>query len=116
MADAHNIPYAGETIHASDIENVLNSYVTTTTFDSSIEDVNAKMGPIDFRLTSTEKVMKALIDGVEQVPVESIALTLEPGVPTADSYGVRGQICIDSNYLYVCVSDNTWKKISLLNL
>ena len=92
-----------------------------------IGDVKDRINPIDFRQKSNGKVildvditgtMEAFIDGMEQEPNEAIALTLEPDVPTAEShnFGVRGQICIDGNYLYVCVADNTWKKISLLNL
>ena len=90
-------------------------------------DVEDRIAPIDFRQKSIGKVildvdvtgtMEGFVDGMEQEPNEAIALTLEPDVPTAGShdFGVRGQICIDSNYLYVCVSDNTWKKISLLDL
>lgn len=83
--------------------------------------------PIDFRVTDPNRVildvdvtgtMGAFMDGMEQEPNEAIALTLEPDVPTAGShnFGVRGQICIDGNYLYVCVADNTWKKIALQEL
>ena len=92
-----------------------------------IGDVEDRINPIDFRQKSNGKVildvditgtMEAFIDGMEQEPNEAIALTLEPDVPTAEShnFGVRGQICIDPNYLYVCTALNTWKKISLLNL
>ena len=92
-----------------------------------IGDVEDRINPIDFRQKSNGKVildvditgtMEALIDGMEQEPNEAIALTLEPDVPTASShnFGVRGQICIDSNYLYICTALNTWKKISLLDL
>ncbi|MDY3994122.1 MAG: hypothetical protein SOY66_11355, partial [Evtepia sp.] len=90
-------------------------------------DVEDRIAPIDFRQKSNGKVildvdvtgtMKSLMDGMEQEPYEAIALTLEPDVPTAEShnFGVRGQICIDGNYLYVCVADNTWKKIPLHEL
>ena len=93
-------------------------------------DLNAledRINPIDFRQKSNGKVildvdvtgtMEAFMDGMEEEPNEAIALTLEPDVPTAEShnFGVRGQICIDSNYLYVCTALNTWKKISLLDL
>lgn len=83
--------------------------------------------PIDFRVTDPNRVildvdvtgtMGAFMDGMEQEPNEAIALTLEPDVPTVDThnFGVRGQICIDGNYLYVCVADNTWKKIPLQEL
>ncbi|MFW5538193.1 MAG: hypothetical protein ACOCO8_11185, partial [Segatella copri] len=90
-------------------------------------DVEDRIAPIDFRQKSNGKVildvdvtgtMEAFMNGMEQEPHEAIALMLEPDVPTAEShnFGVRGQICIDSNYLYVCVSDNTWKKVALLDL
>ena len=99
----------------------------TFTLGEDQTQIKAKMGPIDFRLTSTKKVvldvdvtgtMEALIDGMEQEPAEAIALMLEPKVPTADvhNFGVRGQICIDDEYLYVCTKDNEWKKIALLAL
>ena len=92
-----------------------------------LSDVEDKIAPIDFRQKSTGKAildvditgtMKAFMDGMEQEPNEAIALTLEPDVPTVEShnFGVRGQICIDGNYLYVCVADNTWKKIALQEL
>lgn len=90
-------------------------------------DVEDRIAPIDFRQKSNGKVildvdvtgtMEAFMDGIEQEPNEAIALTLEPDVPTVDThnFGVRGQICIDGNYLYVCVADNTWKKIPLQEL
>ena len=90
-------------------------------------DVEDRIAPIDFRQKSNGKVildvdvtgtMKSLMDGMEQELNEAIALTLEPDVPTVGShnFGVMGQICIDGNYLYVCVADNTWKKIALQEL
>lgn len=27
--------------------------------------------------------------------------------------GIKGEICIDSNYIYVCTAVNTWKRASL---
>ena len=105
--------------------NEINSNVNELKGDLS--DVEDKIAPIDFRQKSPGKVildvdvtgtMKAFMGGMEQKPNEAIALTLEPDVPTVEShnFGVRGQICIDGNYLYVCVADNTWKKIALQEL
>ena len=105
--------------------NEINSNVNELKGDLS--DVEDKIAPIDFRQKSPGKVildvdvtgtMEAFMDGMEQEPNEAIALTLEPDVPTVEShnFGVRGQICIDGNYLYVCVADNTWKKIALQEL
>ena len=96
-------------------------------YRTDLNTINDRIMPIDFRVTDPNKVildvdvtptMEAFVDGMEQEPNEAIALTLEPDVPTAGShnFGVRGQICIDGNYLYVCVADNTWKKIALQEL
>lgn len=43
----------------------------------------------------------------------SLAIT-SPTIPTAStSTGVKGQICYDSSYLYVCIATNTWKRTAL---
>ena len=113
----------------SEIETQKNESVESvkSIYRTDFNAINDRIMPIDFRITDPNKVildvdvtgtMENFVDGMEQEPNEAIALTLEPDVPTASShnFGVRGQICIDGNYLYVCVADNTWKKISLLNL
>lgn len=110
------------------VKEVRNVYQTDLNeLKGDLSDVEDKIAPIDFRQKSTGKAildvditgtMEAFMDGMEQEPNEAIALTLEPDVPTVEShnFGVRGQICIDGNYLYMCVADNTWKKISLQEL
>lgn len=41
-------------------------------------------------------------------------ITLEGSAPTsATSSGTAGDIRYDSNYLYVCVATNTWKRSAL---
>ncbi|CAK0767324.1 hypothetical protein CCP3SC15_3680001 [Gammaproteobacteria bacterium] len=42
-----------------------------------------------------------------------LALTLLGASPLSSSPGVAGQIMVDSSYLYICVSANTWKRIAL---
>lgn len=113
----------------SEIETQKNESVEAvqSIYRTDFNAINDRIMPIDFRITDPNKVildvdvtptMEAFVDGMEQEPNEAIALTLEPDVPTAGShnFGVRGQICIDGNYLYVCVADNTWKKIALQEL
>lgn len=113
----------------SEIETQKNESVKTvqSIYRTDLNAINDRITPIDFRITDPNKVildvdvtptMEAFVDGMEQEPNEAIALTLEPDVPTVGShnFGVRGQICIDGNYLYVCVADNTWKKIPLQEL
>lgn len=36
-------------------------------------------------------------------------------IAEADSNGYKGEICWDSNYIYVCVADNTWKRVAIAN-
>lgn len=37
-----------------------------------------------------------------------------PRTPTSSSAtGLIGEWCWDTNYLYICVSNNTWKRIAL---
>lgn len=89
---------------------------SATVDEMELEPSEVKTLTLDMdRETSDLLVITASVD---TEPNDAIALTLEPDVPTADShnFGVRGQICMDSNYLYVCVSDHEWKKISLLDL
>ena len=113
----------------SEIETQKNESVESvkSIYRTDLNAINDRIMPIDFRVTDPNRVildvdvtptMEAFVDGMEQEPNEAIALTLEPDVPTAGShnFGVRGQICIDGNYLYVCVADNTWKKIALQEL
>ena len=47
MAYAHNVPFTGEIIHASDITNILNNYVTTTTFNDTIGNINSTLDNIN---------------------------------------------------------------------
>lgn len=36
----------------------------------------------------------------------------QPSVPgTASSTGVAGTIAFDVNYLYVCIAENTWRRV-----
>lgn len=55
---------------------------------------------IKTRLTSVETSLATKIDKVD-VPSD------------ATSSGTVGEIAIDSNYIYVCVATNTWKRASI---
>jgi hypothetical protein len=34
-------------------------------------------------------------------------------IPYATSGGFQGDVCHDDNYLYVCIANNTWKRVAL---
>jgi hypothetical protein len=40
-------------------------------------------------------------------------LTSPPQTKAATDPGTVGQICWDSNYIYVCTASNTWKRTGL---
>jgi hypothetical protein len=56
-----------------------------------------------------------LDQGSQQVNLGDVVVYVEIAVPpaSANSSGEINQIAYDSNYLYVCVATNTWKRIAL---
>jgi len=34
-------------------------------------------------------------------------------IATSNASGLIGELCWDSNYIYVCVANNSWRRISL---
>jgi|TARA_B100001778_G_scaffold37006_2_gene26790 hypothetical protein len=54
-------------------------------------------------------------DGTNEVPdlpiLNNSAGSTAPS--TSSATGVAGQLAFDADYLYVCVSSNTWKRIAL---
>ena len=44
---------------------------------------------------------------------DQITIREQNAPPAASSNGFQGEIRYDSNYIYVCVADNTWKRVAL---
>jgi hypothetical protein len=44
---------------------------------------------------------------------DSIRITNSKTPSASDAIGIQGEMCWDSSYFYICVSANTWKRISL---
>ena len=53
------------------------------------------------------------VNGGLRVQSDSIAVSNSKTPSSASDTGQAGQICWDTNYLYVCVALNTWKRIAL---
>ena len=53
------------------------------------------------------------VNGGLRVQSDSIAVQNSKTPSSASDTGQAGQICWDTNYLYVCVASNTWKRIAL---
>ena len=63
---------------------------------------------------NTDSPLVALdVNGGLRVQSDSIAISNSKTPSSASDTGQAGQICWDTNYLYVCVSTNTWKRIAL---
>ena len=77
-----------------------------------IDDEHTDKHLIDF--IETEHVDKHLIDFIDPENQDAMALILEPDVPASSaSVGTKGDVCYDSDYLYICVADNTWRRVAL---
>jgi hypothetical protein len=48
-----------------------------------------------------------IIDG------DTLRITTQRTVNTSSDAGYAGEICYDSNYIYVCIADNTWRRVPL---
>jgi hypothetical protein len=53
------------------------------------------------------------VNGGMRIQSDSIAVQNSKTPSSASDTGQAGQICWDTNYLYVCVALNTWKRIAL---
>ena len=63
---------------------------------------------------NTDSPLVALdVNGGVRIQSDSIAIQNSKTPSSASDTGQAGQICWDANYLYVCVSSNTWKRIAL---
>ena len=44
---------------------------------------------------------------------DTILISTHRTITNSNDTGFQGEICYDANYMYVCVSDNLWKRIAL---
>lgn len=76
-----------------------------------------KYEPIDFRLTDKGKpaLTVNIAEGMEKDENEALLLSIVSTKPSTGSpgYGEKGQVYIDSSYLYICYENGKWKKIAL---
>ena len=67
------------------------------------------------RIEGNGKVGIGTTSPTEALDVNSDAIRIRTSQTpsSATATGTAGQICWDSNYLYICVASNTWKRIAL---
>lgn len=77
-----------------------------------IDDEHTDKHLIDF--IETEHVDRHLIDFIDPENQDAMALILEPDVPASSAaVGTKGDVSYDSDYLYICIGDNTWRRVAL---
>lgn len=76
----------------TDEENIVFSYAVTV---SSFPSVN-------------------IVNVTDNAGISVLSANFAPS--NTNSVGIAGELRWDSNYLYVCVASNTWKKITLSDL
>ena len=70
-------------------------------------------GSLGAALNDKAPKSNASFSGNFTVESESIRIQNSKTPSSSSDVGTQGQMCWDSNYLYVCVAENTWKRSSL---
>lgn len=52
-------------------------------------------------------------DGVIEIPGDKLRIKTTKTPASASATGTAGDICYDSNYIYVCIATNTWKRTAI---
>ncbi len=72
-----------------------------------IFDATCYIADDDSMQTSSSDYHTLLVNG------DTIRLATQRTPSSSSDAGYTGEVCIDSNYIYVCVATNTWKRASL---
>lgn len=57
--------------------------------------------------TSSADYHQWMMDG------DTVRICTDRTITNSNDDGYKGEICWDSNYLYICVANNTWKRVAL---
>jgi hypothetical protein len=90
--------------------------MTMTNTGSNVTNPNKfvrlnNVGALEIINSSYSNVILALSDSGNTTITGLLSSPLR--TVTANSIGTVGQICWDTNYVYVCIADNTWKRTAL---
>jgi hypothetical protein len=61
--------------------------------------------------TTTQTKIDGTTTSTLIVSGQNVRLVTQRTITNATDTGVKGDICHDSNYIYVCVATNTWKRV-----
>ena len=67
----------------------------------------------EFKLLARSVVESTLHSPALDIDSMSIRIREESTPSSASDFGMKGEIRWDSNYLYICVATDTWKRVAL---
>lgn len=78
--------------------------------------LNQTTGKYEFGVYNSAGVVYAPFDedGLKLAQNE-VSLPVSRTIATKASPGVKGTICWDASYIYVCTATNTWKRVAISN-
>lgn len=74
---------------------------------------NSVTGSGDSVLATNPTLNGVTISGLAVVSGDTLRITTEKTPASATATGTKGDACWDADYIYVCVSANTWKRAAL---
>lgn len=83
---------------------------------SQVDDANDELAIVDASANETKAITRAeLFSGVSVIDVDDDSLRIRSSKTpaSASATGTQGQIAWDSDYLYVCTSTDTWKRVAI---
>lgn len=90
------------------LNNVTQTIRLTRGIASELTSAEHAYGQLSQLLHITDTNEVYIHDGTEFVPI----ITNRTPSSATDT-GVKGQVAYDTNYIYVCVNSNVWKRVSI---
>lgn len=106
-----NPAYAGNTVSAS-------LFDITSDFTPNLNLTEINTGDADWPYHLTEGVIRKVdqyLSGALTIPMINVmTLSFAASTPTTSSAtGTRGLIAFDTNHVYFCINNNSWKRVTL---
>lgn len=76
------------------------------------------MATFNYVICSSNGYVDGTINGNDNnflvIDGDTLRITNRRTPASSTDSGYQGEICYDSNYIYVCINSNTWKRASLV--
>ena len=105
---------ADNTVSSLSPEAVRTNLGLGATNDVTFANVNVTGALTAANLSFTNVIFTNPVTFSTNVTIQGTLVFASPTVPTAtNSSGVKGQLAYTNNYFYICISNNTWRRVQL---